>query len=64
MEGYWDIFNEEHDKLIRIEGRKMSISWDGGETVEHVLTFCTDQKAALFVQMPLDMIDCNKIKVN
>jgi len=64
MDGYWDIFDETHDKLIRVEGRKMSVSWNGGQSLEHVLTFCTDQKAALFVQMLLDMIDCKRVKAN
>jgi hypothetical protein len=62
--GYWDIFNEEHDKLIRIEGRKMSISWDGGETLEHCLTFSSDTKAENMAKMLIDMLNCNKVKVN
>lgn len=63
-EHYWDIFNENHDKLIRIEGRKMSLSWDGGETMEYSLTFPSIEKAGRFVQMMIDMLDCNRIKVN
>ena len=61
---YWDIFNEQHDKLIRIDGRKMSLSWDGGSTFEHSLTFSSVQKAGRFAQMIIDMLNCNKIKVN
>lgn len=63
-EHYWDIFNETNDKLIRIEGRKMSLSWDGGETFEKSLTFASVEKAGRFAQMMIDILNCKRIKAN
>lgn len=63
-QGYWDICNEAHDKLIRIQGRRMFVSWDGGHTLLHSVTFTSNEKAANFAQMLIDILICTKVKVN
>jgi hypothetical protein len=64
MEQYWDFFDETHTRLVRIQGQEMSLSWNGGETMEHSLTFPTMEAASCFAQMMLDLFEYKQIRKN